>query len=1105
MRLWLSIAVVLLALASEASITAPTNFRTDAADFSNLALPVGAVQPQLRWLDNANNETGYQVEVSTNGTDFFLEATKLPDAEGYDSGIIPWTSNRWYRVRAVNAVEQSSYTTPIQIIGNMPSSRLGGSTDATNHMTVTWDDAGGYISGYTIQEATNETFTGTVTSYYVSGQLTESYTITNAFTLNTIYYFRVGSTNSAANASRGNSEFQNKPITYIAVAPNGPPTAPLFVDQFMDATPDESKIYFDDNSLNETGWTLEFSTNGGANWFAVAVPAEESVRHTVVVSLTGGMDYSYRLAATNTLGSSAYATWSFSPPLTPAGNPTTWYVNSWAAGNDTGTNWANAWTSLGAINWPALTAGDIVYVAGGTYTGGISTYGDGTFSSPIIIKTATNAPYNTNAVTCRSIAFRSGYVTIDGSLDASLAPSMAENITANINLRVVGNNSAEGLVATPAIAIGAVLIWAELTGAGSPISGEGAGDALIIVPETSGPTNCIFKYLWIHDNYGSAIQQSYKAAYNARNGVIFDTMLIEDIHNNYGSMAGAFTITNCYFKSWKGPGVAHPDGFQGGFYNASIVNTRIHWNCPSGSAFYPDMTGSTAMDNFYFVNNLVYGDVIEMQASLTTAGSPLVLSNWNFIGNTFYGSNTCSLSLVTSGTTNRLLKRWSVLNNLFYTGTNGSSGSGGFSSGGTSYDPADLNFNYNVVCGPSKIIAYRTNNTVFDPGVNAFANAEALNAWSSIYKSNSSVQVQLMREYLLNLTLYGGDTNALDRGTNLSSLAVELNAITNDITGAARGQAAGWDIGAYEHDTNLVLYLDFESFTNGAGSYVEDRSGRGNHAWSVTNATVTDVGNTNYAPGVVAGAVGNYAANFMLLGTNEQWQVYGSDLGYQIGNWLFITNWTGLSPMSNGTWMCWYSETNMLGTGDATLWGGGWINSPVDDNTWDVSRYNYDNLTFTEFTNSTRRAGLSVPNTSTGIWTHVTFTWNAAANSLIGYTNGVQFQSNSLSAPYLKLADNGIHNVAIGASTHGGSMTLGTGVPVVPDDQFPNNGWFNGYLDEIKIWSRNLSAAEVYAEATGGSASGGSGGGGGSEGSSGATTNFMTLDGRLNAQGVRFQ
>ena len=62
-----------------------------------------------------------------------------------------------------------------------------------------------------------------------------------------------------------------------------------------------------------------------------------------------------------------------------------WYVRSGATGAANGQNWTNAWTDVANINWSSLSAGDTIYVAGGSY--GILTIGkSGSSGSPILIE-----------------------------------------------------------------------------------------------------------------------------------------------------------------------------------------------------------------------------------------------------------------------------------------------------------------------------------------------------------------------------------------------------------------------------------------------------------------------------------------------------------------------------------------------------------------------------------------------------------------------------------------------------------------------------------------------------------------------------------------------
>lgn len=795
-------------LAVYATINPPSNFHTDAADFSDIGAPVNGVAAQFRWINKDGGvATGVQVEVSTNGSTFFLEKTLPGIVDGYDNAVIPWTSNRWYRIRAVNATDSSSYAGPIKVTGNMPPTRLSGSTSGSAQMTVTWDTAGGFLTGYTVQQSTAPDFSANLIERYVPGQSTTSLAISYPFALNTIYYFRVASTN--ANAGTGNSEFEDKPINYIAVAPNGPPVAPNFISEHMDKNANEALVVFDDVSLNSTAELLQYSTNGGSTWYSLGAPFVGSGTRYVVThsGLTGGMAYTYRAASVNANGNGPFTTWNFTPPATPSGASTVWYVDLNATGNSTGTNWANAWESLGAINWSALGPGHVVYVSGGNYTNYLVTFTDGAYGNPILIKTATDSAHNGLVSMNGQICWKSSYVTIDGAKNDSYVPTKAED-TSNINLLVTGRSTADAGVLTY-VARGAVLKFAEITGDGSPISGEGDGDGIKVIPETIGPTNSFFFNCYVHDVWGSGINQIAPAGYNAPHGVVFGTCYFLNYHNNCFACGNGWDVTNCFWGGWKGPGVGHPDGIQGGFENSSFIGNRMNYNCPSGSPIYMDITGVTSQRDFFFLNNLFYGGTLDMQFSLTTAGTPLIISNMWFAGNTFFGINQSSLSFVTGGTTGRLIKASHFVNNIFYTGTNGIAGNGGFSSGGTEYNPSDLELNYNVLTGTGvkgggflsggKVVIYRTNNApnIGLAGVCLFTDVQQFNAWSSLYKNNTSATNQFEQWQSGDYRLSSGDTVALGHGTNLSSARLPLG--TNDVVWAARGQGAGWDIGAYQY------------------------------------------------------------------------------------------------------------------------------------------------------------------------------------------------------------------------------------------------------------------------------------------------------------------
>jgi hypothetical protein len=105
------------------------------------------------------------------------------------------------------------------------------------------------------------------------------------------------------------------------------------------------------------------------------------------------------------------------------------FVNKSATGSNNGTSWASAWTDLSSIGWSGLAAGDVVCIAGGTYSGSITTGASGTSGSPITIRRATaadttcgsvtagwNSAFDGQVVMTGTIEIATSYVTIDGAV-----------------------------------------------------------------------------------------------------------------------------------------------------------------------------------------------------------------------------------------------------------------------------------------------------------------------------------------------------------------------------------------------------------------------------------------------------------------------------------------------------------------------------------------------------------------------------------------------------------------------------------------------------------------------------------------------------------------
>ena len=72
-------------------------------------------QVTLNWKDNANNETGFQVERSTNGTVFTVIATTAANTNATKYRDRVRGETRYYRVAAKNNVGLSSYSNTVTV------------------------------------------------------------------------------------------------------------------------------------------------------------------------------------------------------------------------------------------------------------------------------------------------------------------------------------------------------------------------------------------------------------------------------------------------------------------------------------------------------------------------------------------------------------------------------------------------------------------------------------------------------------------------------------------------------------------------------------------------------------------------------------------------------------------------------------------------------------------------------------------------------------------------------------------------------------------------------------------------------------------------------
>jgi len=167
---------------------------TRPASPTNFAATASSTKIALSWKNSASNQTGFQIERSSDGIDFTVLAKVSKSSTTYsDATVIPG-SGYYYRIAALNTGGNSPYATLGSAVGTPPAapSSLTGSATGTSQINLAWHDNSGNENGFALSRSTdNVTFTPVVTTL---SNVTSYSDI--GLKAGTKYYYRVVSVNS---------------------------------------------------------------------------------------------------------------------------------------------------------------------------------------------------------------------------------------------------------------------------------------------------------------------------------------------------------------------------------------------------------------------------------------------------------------------------------------------------------------------------------------------------------------------------------------------------------------------------------------------------------------------------------------------------------------------------------------------------------------------------------------------------------------------------------------------------------------------------------------------------------------------------------------------
>ncbi len=284
---------------------------SNTATITTLGPPAGATtvtatvinpfQVDLAWsfTDNINPATGFRIERRIGAAGAFTAiASVAPGLRAYSDTTAPDGTALNYRVIAFNTwsdgpvSNSASATTPLA-----PPATLAGAVTGTGpvRITLTWTDVSVSNTGFTVQRATNNTFTTGLTSFNVTPGTATTYLNNTGLVTGATYFYRVRSTRGATTSAWAAT------LSIATVAP----AAPSGLTATATTAPSVSLAWVD-NSNNESGFTIQRATDNTFTTALTTFNVAANVSSYSDTAVSAGT-YFYRVRASNGIDTSAFS------------------------------------------------------------------------------------------------------------------------------------------------------------------------------------------------------------------------------------------------------------------------------------------------------------------------------------------------------------------------------------------------------------------------------------------------------------------------------------------------------------------------------------------------------------------------------------------------------------------------------------------------------------------------------------------------------------------------------------------------------------------------------------------------------------------------------
>ncbi len=283
-------------------VNAKTNSSPPAAPSALSGKSMSATQINLSWTDNSNDESGFKVEFSLNGTSGWAEiATVNANTTTYQHTGLTSGTKYYYRVCAYNAIGNSEFSNILNITAgaSAPSAptNLAANVASATQINLSWTDNSNNETGFKVERS----FDGSTGWAEIAALAANTTTYQNTgLVASTKYYYRVYAYNAG-----GNSEYSNIPNATTSAGASVPAAPTNLTATAASAT--QINLAWADKATDETGYKVEWSSNGTSGWTIITTSLGANTTSFQHTGLTAGTTYYYRVYAYNANGNSEYS------------------------------------------------------------------------------------------------------------------------------------------------------------------------------------------------------------------------------------------------------------------------------------------------------------------------------------------------------------------------------------------------------------------------------------------------------------------------------------------------------------------------------------------------------------------------------------------------------------------------------------------------------------------------------------------------------------------------------------------------------------------------------------------------------------------------------